>query len=335
MIRCLFVLFCLVATTSLANIAQPGVWSSGGTGTFSLLYPEDANAYKKIQMKQELVLVQLYRGFAAVKGTYWMYNNEKQPVTLNVGYPMSGDFEADEGVKMIVHFDSLYKISAKINGQLTSISSTQANWYVWQTTFAPQAITKIEVYFLVNTNDSELIKGYDHLNNPIFTYVLQTGSIWKNPIEQGAILVHFNDGLKLSDIKGGQPDTSLLSNIDKNLLLYRFSNLVPSLDNNLCLVYSEKNENFNFKSIIANSDYYFSDLDALPAKWGFSSDNFPDSWLKNTSFQQAEVVSYQKMSSGIPTSWQIGFGVIVVVGLLMMSLVIWLIVKLVRRISSR
>ena len=333
MIRHLFILLSLVATTSLANIAQPGVWSSGGTGTFSLLYPEDSTAYKKIQMKQELVLVQLYRGFATVKGTYWMYNNEKQPVTLKVGYPMSGDFEADEGIKMIVHFDSLYKISAKINGQLTSISSTQANWYVWQTTFAPQAVTKIEVYFLVNTNDSELIKGYDHLNNPIFTYVLQTGSIWKNPIEQGAILVHFNDGLKLSDLKGAQPDTALLSNIDKNLLLYRFSNLVPSLNNNLCLVYSEKNENFDFKSIIARADDYFNDLDALPTKWGFSLADFPESWLNSTPFEKAEVVSYQKMSSGIPTSWQIGFGVIVVVGLLIMGLVIWLVVKLVRRIS--
>lgn len=334
MIRCLFVTFCLVATTSLANIAQPGVWSSGGTGTFSLLYPEDATAYKKIQMKQELVLVQLYRGFATVKGTYWMYNGESQPITLNVGYPMSGDFEAEQGIKMTVHFDSLYRISAKINGRQAPINSTQANWYVWQTTFAPQAVTKIEVYFLVNTNQSELIKGYDHLNNPIFTYVLQTGSIWKNPIEQGAILVHFNDGLKLTDIKGAQPDTALLSNIDKNLLLYRFNNLVPSPNNNFFLVYSEKNENFDFKNIIAKADDYFDELDALPAKWGFSLDDFPDSWLKNTSFQQAEVASYQKMSSGIPVGWQIGFGVIVAVGLLIMGLVIWLIVKLVRR-SSR
>lgn len=334
MIRSLLVGFCLIVNTAQANIAQPGVWSSGGTGSFSLLYPEDANAYKKIQMKQELVLVQLYRGFAAVKGTYWMYNGQNQPVTLKVGYPTSGDFEVEQGMKMTVHFDSLYKISAKINGQPSPISSNQANWHVWQTTFAPEAVTKVEVYFLVNTNKSELIKGYDHLNNPIFTYVLQTGSIWKNPIEQGAILVHFNDGLKLSDLKGAQPDTALLSNIDKNLLLYRFNNLVPSPKNNFFLVYSEKNENFNFKNVIAKANGYFNELDALPANWGFSSDSFPDSWLKNTSFQQAEVVSYQKMSSGIPAGWQIGFGVIVVVGLLIMGLVIWLIVKLVRR-SSR
>ena len=66
----------IIAFSSLfvSNSAQPGVWNAGGSGTFTLLYPEDSIAYKKIQMKSEAIFMQLHKGFATVKGIY-NFNN--------------------------------------------------------------------------------------------------------------------------------------------------------------------------------------------------------------------------------------------------------------------
>ena len=54
-----------------SNSAQPGVWNAGGSGSFTLLYPEDSIANKKNQMKSEDIFMQLYKGFAIVKGNYY------------------------------------------------------------------------------------------------------------------------------------------------------------------------------------------------------------------------------------------------------------------------
>ncbi|MFN8356876.1 MAG: hypothetical protein U0Y10_20645 [Spirosomataceae bacterium] len=324
----------LLTASSWANIAQPGVWSSGGTGSFSLLYPEDDAAYKKIQMWHELVLVQLYKGYAAVKGTYWMQNNENAPIRLKVGYPMSGDFKANGADKMVVSFDSLYRLAAKVDGVSQTIRANDQGWYVWETTFKPKAVTKVEVYFVVNTNESELIKGYNHLNHPIFSYVLQTGSIWKNPIEQGLLLIQLKDGLTLTELKSAQPDTALAVNTEKQLLRYTFHNLTPSPRNNLVLVYSKKVDNFNFKSVATRANYLFEQLDQLPSELGFSASEFPNAWINTTTFEQLTLEKNDEIEATIPSNWLVSIGSIGLLVVLVGGVSIWLIVKLVRKIIN-
>ena len=71
-----------------SNSAQPRVWNAGGTGSFTLLYPQDTIAYKKIQMQSEKIYMQLYKGFATVKGTYFFKNTSIDTLKIKVGYPI-------------------------------------------------------------------------------------------------------------------------------------------------------------------------------------------------------------------------------------------------------
>lgn len=64
----------------LANIAQPGIYNAGGNGVFSPVFPQDSAAFQKIQMVREEVYVQVYPGFAVVKGCYWMYNTTDETI---------------------------------------------------------------------------------------------------------------------------------------------------------------------------------------------------------------------------------------------------------------
>lgn len=42
-----------------SNVSQPGVYNSGGMA-FTMLFPEDSLAYKKVQMQEEKIYMQLY-----------------------------------------------------------------------------------------------------------------------------------------------------------------------------------------------------------------------------------------------------------------------------------
>ena len=67
---CTLLLSCIL----LCNASQPGIWNAGGSGSFKLLFEEDSLAYKQIQMQSEAIYMQLYKGFAVVKGEYNFYN---------------------------------------------------------------------------------------------------------------------------------------------------------------------------------------------------------------------------------------------------------------------
>ena len=131
----------------ISNSAQPGIWNAGGSGTFTLLYPEDTIAYKKIQMKSEDIFMQLYKGFATVKGKYYFKNTSKDTLKIKVGYPVNNVFEnVDNNNQYANHVtvDGLYKIKGLVNGKEANIykkpNSNNDNWYVWQITFPPNKI---------------------------------------------------------------------------------------------------------------------------------------------------------------------------------------------------
>lgn len=73
--KILFTAFLLITITlaqkTFANAAQPGIWNAGGT-VYTMLYPEDAITFKKVQMQQERIFIQLYKGFAVVKGPMFL-----------------------------------------------------------------------------------------------------------------------------------------------------------------------------------------------------------------------------------------------------------------------
>ncbi|MCI2229720.1 hypothetical protein MC378_11130 [Polaribacter sp. MSW13] len=174
-----------------SNSAQPGIWNAGGSGSFTLLYPEDSIAYKKIQMKSEDIYMQLYKGFATVKGNYYFKNTSTDTLKIKVGYPVNNVFEniSFQHKANNVRVDGLYKIKGFINGKESTLynkpNTVNDNWYVWEVAFPPNEITKFSVYFLANTNNAKILEGYNTDNKNAFIYLIETGSLWKSPIKKG------------------------------------------------------------------------------------------------------------------------------------------------------
>ena len=153
--RCIlfFIFFCWLILPQhilLANAAQPGIWNAGGK-IFTMLYPEDSIAFKKVQMQQERIYIQLYKGFAVVKGTYILKNRSSESLKFKMGYPVNGIYSGGETDLNQITLDSLtqFKIKAKerwlnlikenhpeLNNNDRNVNPFSDNWMVWQMAFA-------------------------------------------------------------------------------------------------------------------------------------------------------------------------------------------------------
>ena len=89
-----------------ANATQPGIWSAGGT-TFTMLYPEDSATFKKVQMQSEQIFIQLYKGFAVVKGVYFFKNHSNEKLNFKMGYPVNGIYSGGAQSLNQINIDSL------------------------------------------------------------------------------------------------------------------------------------------------------------------------------------------------------------------------------------
>ena len=254
----------------LPNVAQPGIWNAGGAGTFFLLHPEDSLAFQKIQMVQEQVKIQLYRGMAVVKGVYQMHNPSADTVFLRVGYPINAFYDPSATYRqMQVQFDDLYDLRVRMRGKPVQVAldsilvegpglDNASEWYVWEARFLPGEITTLEVQFMVNTNDASVLEGYDHGNFNAFIYLLESGSTWKQPIGKGTIMIQLMDGLTLKDIRGVTPAGRFLVNEAKNVLVWKFENLSPSAADNPVITYGKTVGDFQFSQFLLQKEkiYY-------------------------------------------------------------------------------
>ena len=263
----IYLLSILISTCFLiSNSAQPGVWNAGGSGSFTLLYPEDSVAYKKIQMKSEDIYMQLYKGFAVVKGTYYFKNTVSDTLTIKVGYPVNNVFENVNFHHKVndVRVDGLYKIKGLINDKQAEIfkkpNSENDNWYVWNVTFPPNKITKFTVFFLVNTNNAKITEGYNSDKKNAFIYLIETGSLWKSPIEKGNFYTQLKDNISIDNLKASSP-TQLSFNKENSTLKFTMLDYGKKPDQNFVITYSETLKDFNFKEITQKSNFYFDSID--------------------------------------------------------------------------
>jgi len=255
----------LLFSTLMSNTAQPGIWNAGGSGSFHLLYPKDSIAYKKIQMQSETIHIQLYKGFAVVKGVYNFLNTTNNPLTIKVGYPINTVFPSKKYQSHLnqVVFDDLYKIKGSINKHeipLLKLPSDNDNWYVWEITFPPKQLLNFTVHFIVNTNNAQILQGYNKESKNGFIYLIETGSIWKAPIENGNFYAQLKDDISLANIKGIAPSQPYF-NSSNNTLHFKLSNYGIEPDDNFILIYNKKIENFNFNEVISKSDFLFKKID--------------------------------------------------------------------------
>lgn len=264
-----------------SNAAQPGVWNAGGT-VFTMLYPEDSLSFKKVQMKQEQIYIQLYKGFAVVKGIYWFRNTTKDRLQFKMGYPVNGIYDGGETTLNQVSIDSLneFKIKAKgnwlrlfkqsypeLNNNDKNPIPFSDNWKVWEMTFNPNEIQIVEVYFIVNTSNAQVRKGYNVDNKNAFIYLLESGSVWQSPIENAAFYVQLMDGLRPTDINGISTGFNFKYSEKYKLFSGKKHNFSPTPKDNLVISYHNKEDDFLFKNKLskANSLYLsINDLSALP-----------------------------------------------------------------------
>ncbi|MDX2249104.1 MAG: hypothetical protein SF052_20120 [Bacteroidia bacterium] len=279
--KLVFLPFLFLSLSAFPNAAQPGFWNAGGTGTFSLLYPEDSAEYRKIQMVWEKVAIQLYRGYAVIKGEYRMYNETSEAVSIRVGYPLNASFDGRTANREEIHFDSLYALKAQINGQqveiisqpVNDVGASNDNWYVWNTVFPPGDTTVIEVYFIVNTNETRISEGYGKDYNNGFIYLLETGATWKQPVVQGEIRLRLMEELVADHLRGVSPDSVFLLHKDAKTMVMEFHNLSPSGEDNIIIAYTPNLKNFDFASVITQKEVLFQEIDRF-AQETFTPENF-------------------------------------------------------------
>ena len=328
-------LLLLIATVaslqSFSNAAMPGMWETGHGSRFIPLFRADSIHFGKIQMKKELVMINLYPGFAAVKGEYWMYNTTAAPITLRVGYPVNGRY--DHPLVDNVMFNDLYALQVKVNDQQVDVKRPaegydsvhraldhlqMQNWYYWTCTFAPGQITKLTVYFLTNNSEAGLRKGYGVDEGNAFAYILETGRAWAGKIEEGQVLIRLNNGLDLKDIRGIYPGKIFYG--DDKHLRYTFTNLEPDSSHNILLWYDQdKAKGLEFDKITASAPQYFAALD-----------RFPLSEFNDASFRQVDKTDFRTHNSGLTWLW-VMLTMVVVIGLAVIAGVIYLIYRLMRR----
>lgn len=257
----------------LANAAQPGIWNAGGT-VFTMLYPEDSATFKKVQMEEEHIFIQLYKGFAVVKGWYKMTNTTAENLNFKMGYPVNGIYSGGGPYLNEVKLDALNRFKIKTDGQYLPILKQNlgedkteimrgfgGNWISWEINFKPNQTRLVEVYFIVNTNDAKLTRGYSKEKYNAFIYLLESGNVWKNPINSGSFYIQLKDDLSEKDIEGLSNGFNFKWNSSKNILFGFKNNFTPTPKDNLVITYFENQENFNYPKILNDEDQLFQEIE--------------------------------------------------------------------------
>lgn len=338
-LRTAFLLMAIVLyQKNFANAAQPGIWNAGGT-VYTMLYPEDANTFKKVQMQQERIFIQLYKGFAVVKGTYVFKNTLNEYLQFKMGYPINGIYSGGENDLNQIILDSLsqFKIKAnnrwltledenhpEINTNTQNINAFSDNWKVWQMQFAPNEIQKVEVYFIVNTNEARIRKGYDIEKRNAFIYLLESGNVWKNNIEKGEFYIQLMNGLTPENIQGISEGFGFKFNTQYQIFAGQKTNFTPTPKDNLIINYSQFNENFSFEKVIKQTNELFVKIDQM-SQLSFESITYSTIKLGNP----YEVEStFEGALPGLLTLFVIFAPFII--GCIGIGIAIWVIVKWIR-----
>lgn len=314
-----------------ANAAQPGIWNAGGT-VFTMLYPEDSLTFKKVQMQQERIYIQLYKGYAVVKGTYLFRNTTGEKLNFKMGYPINGIYSGGDVDLNEVKLDSLsqFKIRAKDewlslqekpNREYDNIIAFSDNWKVWEMTFAPNESQTVEVYFIVNTNEAGVRSGYNSERKNALIYLLESGSVWHQPIEKGNFYIQLMDGLTPKDVQGLSSGFGFQYNETHQLYAGTKTNFSPTRKDNLIATYYKRNEHFVFDKALVQTESLFAKIDELS--------NLP---LETLTYTETEIGDPYEVETTFWGSFPALLTLFVVfapfiIGFIVVVIIIWAIVK--------
>lgn len=275
-ILCIMVVVSLLwSDTIRANASQPGIWNAGGT-TFTMLFPEDSASFKKVQMQEEQIYIQLYKGFAVVKGTYLFKNTSTDMLQFKMGYPVNGIYSGGSDRLNHILLDSLSafkiksnklwlplenKVHQPANHEDERIISFSDNWRVWSMYFLPEESQHVTVYFIVSTNQAGVHEGYNRDPKNAFIYLLESGNVWHQPIENGQFYVQLMNDLKRKDVHGIAQGFDFQFNEAQRTFYGQKTNFSPTPNDNLVVTYAEEDEAFDFNSVLENAEKLFSKID--------------------------------------------------------------------------
>lgn len=244
-----------------ANASAPGFWNAGAAQKFSLLFPKDRTAYQMLEMAKEQVSIDLYKGYAVVQGKYWMYNHSDERLKLNIGYPINSDknYWIDSShVQVDIQLDSLYELEVFVEGRQLPHQLYHGNWHIWENEFEAKDTTLIVVRFIVNTNEAYVSRGYAGDNTNCFVYLLESGASWDFPIGKGEIRVRLNN-IPFESFKGIHPRDAF-STDSLGIFRYTFEGMIPKVEDNILIAYSERLEEFEFEEIRKKKDALFTSI---------------------------------------------------------------------------
>jgi hypothetical protein len=297
-----FVCLYLICLSALAKDELPGIWNVGAGGQIYPLDAADSTLSGKLIIQKELIMVQLYPGFAVIKGEYRFLNTTDKPVKIQVGYPVSGQYP--QQVVGNILFNDIYQFKVRSNAQDiiparrsgSDISNAHqkpghiTNWYTWEQAFASDTITTLTVYFITQNNLARYIKGKESRDGNAFGFHLQTSPAWAGKTGIGQILVKLNDKLTLLEIQGILPDSQLTG--DLHHLQYDFSLSSQGPENNLLIWYDGAPPDFKFdKKVLPSTDTLYQIMD-----------NFPLSEFNNPAFSAISRKNFTLAKSGLTFS---------------------------------
>lgn len=259
------------------KFSHPGIWNAGGT-VVTMLIPEDTLTFKKVQMQEERIYIQLYKGYAVVKGAYQFRNTTGEVLKFKMGYPVSGIYYGGDADLNAVRFDTLSSFRVKSKGEWLQLRKEPIpegnpsyerpvsfcdNRMVWEMIFAPEESRSVEVYFIVNTNEASVQRGYNSEQRNAFIYLLESGSMWHQPIEKGCFYVQLKDGLPLKSITGISQGFGFMYNETNRIFAAAKTRFSPTPKDNLVITYHEYHTDFAFNKVSIQAEELFSKIDGF------------------------------------------------------------------------
>jgi len=300
-------LFCLVGFAAFAKKNElPGIWNAGAGGQPYPISPADSIHYGKIRIQKQLILVNLYAGFAVVKGEYSFTNTSNQPILMQIGYPAGGIFP--QRIVEHVFFEDIVNFRVLSNGQPVntyklsdsgknnpvrigigpdSTTTEISDWHVWTQAFPAGTVTTITVYYITQNNLARFKKGDESRDANAFGYFLESGKAWGGTITGGQILVKLNDKLSLNNIQGLLPENEIMG--DMQHLQYSFTNLEADPKKHLLIWYDGAPPDYKFdKKVLPSTDTLYRMMD-----------NFPLSEFNDPAFKAIARKNFNLAASGL------------------------------------
>jgi hypothetical protein len=288
--------------------ALPGIWNAGVGGQLYPPFEKDSVHFGKIRLQKELILVNLYPGFAVVKGEFSFLNQSNDNIRMHIGFPVNG-FYTSAAVDHVV-FNDLYAFRAFADGktvnayrlsdsgpvspvQLANDSSSfnqVTNGYAWEQEFPRDQTVTLTVYFITQNNLARFKRNEQSRDGNAFGYLLESGRAWAGKIGIGQVLVKLNEGLTMTNVLGILPGRGIIG--DLTHIQYSFNNLEPGSEHNLLIWYQGAPPDFKFdKRVIPAADTLFKMMDA-----------FPITEFNNPAFNTLERNNFSLAASGLTFS---------------------------------